>query len=312
MVTSEPQAGGAAAVTTAARSAPESVEMQTCVGVGWVNFDRQAQFADPPSKIPPMLRCVGSRGRFSQNLATAASSTTSTGGAAGSTARRAAAMTTATNGEQVSGDTVAIVCAGQLFMSMPSAPGRSSALQAGGSSSSSAVPLTRPIDPWAQCRLHCAGLSVRLESVEEAPAPATSSSSSRAFALQEPAEPSSADVGSQQDGDKQQRQQSAEAMLLKSAKRLEVVTGRVNTILTGIAGSAREKGPRGYVESIGSTAGKICSQAVKIVNRSGEQVGRLANASWSHAMGHGAEQEVGRGDSPGGARGGSGSGSGGL
>jgi len=257
-------------------------EFQRCVGVGWVKFDRGGEGQAPSSDIVdrvPALRCAGVR--VSQPLTTSRRSrdllSAESGGSAASLSSRSSAGSLSTDSlpasafHDVADETWALVCAGQLSMIVP--PG-APYLSAAHSNASSPAAASRGAQTgsWAPCRVRCAGLSLRLDTVvaegegaaEAAPGPSAP----------RPVRPVTHGEG----GDT--LQSLAEEYGRVGLQGVKDVAGRASSILWSVRGAAGETGWRRFATGTTDAAQRICWQAAKIVKRSGEQVGRLASAPW--------------------------------
>lgn len=291
-----------------AQRSSKSPQEQRCVGVGWVKFDRAqiAQVASstsssasstspPPAEDPvspasregisaeksrtPQLRCAGLQ--FAQAFTVASRRSRETLG--GST--NAGSSTSPANSE-ISDDTWAFVCAGQLSMIVPpGAPLPSTSSPVNDHPGLAAGhPGLAAGGYWSPFRVRCAGLSVRLDSVgaEESNSSEANMQSGGSSPSHEKGTPSRTGGAFPQESEEVEENihNLAEEWSRSAVRGAQSVAGRASLILTSVRGAAGEATPRHFATQTSEAAGRICSQAVKIVKRSAEQVGRAATSPW--------------------------------
>lgn len=274
-------------------------ELQTCTGFGWVTFDRAssstsagASQSQAPGNVEldsrvAMLRCIGSR--LSQSVVPPAPRR----GALQADSRVPRSMA---GFSEVSDETWALACAGNLSMIVPPVAAGNS----GASTDGEAALLSRRREQWSRCRARCAGVTVRLDTVvaasgeQSAPQPqaveqvhAPASASTSAVASSSSVDSSEAAPRRpkvpEPDGEAQPKPSMvdlAEDFGRAGYRGVEAVAGRAKSVILTAGGAAREVGPRRFAENTASTAGKILEQAGKIVKRSAEQVSSVAAVTW--------------------------------
>eukprot|EP00928_Gymnodinium_smaydae_P011499 TRINITY_DN14234_c0_g1_i2.p2 TRINITY_DN14234_c0_g1~~TRINITY_DN14234_c0_g1_i2.p2 ORF type:complete len:255 (+),score=73.29 TRINITY_DN14234_c0_g1_i2:3065-3829(+) len=216
--------------------------------------------------MPPLVRCAGITQRLavpSEGLAAVATRSRASADFA------AASASTAGRGgrgfSEVPEDAWALLCAGQLSMIMPLAAAATAAearASLGGARSGAA--LAPREDALASCRFRCLGVSLRLDA-EEASAEAGASAGSGAVEEDGQAPPGTTVI--------------MQDMVRSGARGIEAVARSAGGIVLAAGGTALEVGPRRFLQNTATTAKKICTQATKIVRRSGQQVGRIAELS---------------------------------
>lgn len=179
----------------------------------------------------------------------------------------------------ISDDTWALICAGQLSMIVP--PGapfvRSSA-------SGDGTTLSAVGSPLAAFRVRCTGLSVRLDTVVAEHEQAAQASPLGRKSLQDAKPVTSRSIKDDSpqitDTVEKSRQSSVEEWSQTALQGAQAVAGRASQIIASVRGAAGESGPRQFATKTEEAAGRISWQAVKIVKRSAEQVGRVATFPW--------------------------------
>lgn len=250
--------------------------MQRCVGLGWVTFDTNVEAtpgaASSTSSSPstaavsddasaggdlstdrtrmPEFRCAGMR--LSQAWPVGGRRSREPLGSSSVAEKREALSQ-----NEVSENTWAVVCAGKLSMMVPPATPLSTSTGPGGS-------------PWAACNVRCDGVSLRLTTVVAEADGATQADTLRQNAV--PNDQESSAGGPSLDSDEEWSQ-----VALRGA---QAVAGRAHLIVTSVRGAATQTGPRDFATNTSQAAGRISSQMVKIVMRSGEQVRQVAAFPW--------------------------------
>lgn len=269
----------------ASSETPSLGELQSCTGVGWVTFERAggaAGGAAASSEQIPTLRCFGMR--VSQAIPSPGRRTRD--GAADANSSQAAAVARG-RGQfvEVGDDTWGLFCAGQLSMIVPP-PATSATPSAPSVEAVQASPSASSSSSWAQCRVRCAGLSLRLDTVV-ADSEGATETTPQPRELPQPIRSnadSSSDSAHAGEGPQSMFEETSRSLL----RGAEAVAGRASAIVFSVRGAARETGtPQAFVSDTANASRRILIQSGKIAKRSGEQVQRLAMLPWTGLGGAG-------------------------
>lgn len=224
----------------------------------------------------PELQCAGVR--FSQALSMGSRRSRDVHSSAAS-----GEQSTGHASSDVSDETWALICAGQLSMIVP--PGAPFAPAAASSTAAAGAPaFSSGGSPLAAFRVRCAGLSVRLDTVEAESEQRAQASGLGRRSLQgvDAAAARSITDESPQIAETVEKSppNSAEEWSQTALNGARAVASRASLIVTSVRGAAGESGPRQFATKTEEAAGRICWQAMRIVKRSAEQVGRVATLPW--------------------------------
>jgi len=268
-------------VAGSAEEAPQKlpVEVQRCLGFGWIKFDTKAQVSSGASVESsgverirlPEFRCAGLR-------ATVPAAVVRRSREYAGTRLDGGGRENQVDSDDTLDETWALVCAGQLSM-MPSNAQLASlppaSVVATSSSSSSS-----DVSGFANGRLwnvRCHGISLRLDNTV-ADSQATPKSTSF-----NPISESSAHRQENRGSDRE-TPGTMENLVQEWARSGwnvgSVVASRIDRMFWTMKGAVSEIGPRQFATDTKDAVGRICSQSVKISKRSVEQVGKLATLPW--------------------------------
>lgn len=249
------------------------VEVQRCLGFGWVKFDTRSQASSgtkvEPSgaeRVPlPEFRCAGLRGTAPVRRSREFAGTRPEGGG----------REIAVDSNDTSDETWALVCAGQLSM-MPSSAQMTSlssvVATSSASSSSSEVPGFATGRHW---NVRCHGVSLRLDN---AVADGQSTQTTSFSPISEPRRKEnsrSSDRQAPETTENITQEWARYGWIAGSA-----IVNRADRMFSTLRSAASEIGPRQFATDTKDAVGRICSQSVKISKRSAEQVGKLASFPW--------------------------------